>query len=264
MAAPRPLPFVLSATDQGTLIVNHLDYKATENGRIGVGAQLLDNSAYDAEEVDLATRMLTMLHGLRGPAVVAVDCGANLGVHSVSWAKHMTGWGQVLAIEAQEYIYYALAGNIVLQNCFNARALHAAVGREPGTMMMPRPDYTKAATFGSLEIRPRDGSEHIGQDVSYDPRHMVDIDVISIDQLKLPRLDWLKIDVEGMELDVLEGAKETIARCRPLMLIEYIKSSTEDLHNTLSGMGYHYLTMYLNVLAIPSEDPMAEHIKVER
>ena len=76
-----------------------------------------------------------------GDGVVAVDCGANLGVHTVEWAKHMTGWGVVLAIEAQERIYYALAGNIAINNCFNARAIHAAVSNRPGTMKMPKPNY---------------------------------------------------------------------------------------------------------------------------
>ena len=44
----------------------------------------------------------------------------------------MTGWGIVIAIEAQERIYYALAGNLALNNCFNARAIHAAVSTAPG------------------------------------------------------------------------------------------------------------------------------------
>ena len=42
------------------------------------------------------------------------------------------------AVEAQERIYYALAGNLVLQNCFNARAIWAAVGTEAGTISFPR------------------------------------------------------------------------------------------------------------------------------
>jgi hypothetical protein len=40
--------------------------------------------------------------------VVVIDCGANIGAHTIEWGKRMTGWGSVLAIEAQERIYYAL------------------------------------------------------------------------------------------------------------------------------------------------------------
>jgi FkbM family methyltransferase len=51
---------------------------------------------------------------------VAIDCGANIGTHTIEWAKKMTGWGAVIGIEAQERIFYALAGNIAINNCFNA------------------------------------------------------------------------------------------------------------------------------------------------
>ena len=74
--------------------------------------------------------MLGALHRRRqyfGDGVVLVDCGANIGVHTVECAVEMTGWGSVLAIAAQERLYYALAGNIALNNCFNARALDAPV-----------------------------------------------------------------------------------------------------------------------------------------
>ena len=47
--------------------------------------------------------------------------GANIGVHTVEWARHMYGWGNVIAIEAQERLYYSLCGNISLNNCLNVR-----------------------------------------------------------------------------------------------------------------------------------------------
>ncbi len=100
--------------------------------------------------------MLTVLDLRRkyhGDGVVAIDCGANLGVHTVEWAKHMSGWGVVLAFEAQERIYYALAGNIAINNCFNARAIHAAVTNRSGRMKMPKPNYLANSSFGSLELK---------------------------------------------------------------------------------------------------------------
>ena len=75
-----------------------------------------------------------------GDGVIAIDCGANIGVMTVEWARHMTGWGEVLAIEAQERIYDAPAGNICINNCFNARALHPAVGNTDGDIKIAQPD----------------------------------------------------------------------------------------------------------------------------
>src|SRR5579863_3487900 len=96
-----------------------------------------------------------------GDGVVMLDCGANIGVLTVEAAAEMTGWGSVLAIEAQERLFYALAGNIALNNCFNARALHAAVAAVDGTMRVPVPDYLSAGSFGSLEMRARPDNEFI-------------------------------------------------------------------------------------------------------
>jgi hypothetical protein len=74
----------------------------------------------------------------------------------------MNGWREVIAIEAQERVFYALAGNIAINNCFNARALHAAGAAGVGVMNIPSPNYLRPGSFGSLELKPRDGTEFIG------------------------------------------------------------------------------------------------------
>jgi hypothetical protein len=115
---PRKIAFVLAATDHGTLIVNRFDYHMVDaTTGYGVGYVLLDKSAYEAEEGATVMRLLMLRHQHFGDGVVAVDCGANIGVHTIEWAKGMTSWGFVLAIEAQERIFYALAGNISINNC---------------------------------------------------------------------------------------------------------------------------------------------------
>src|SRR5207253_10118188 len=129
--------------------------------------ELLDQGAYEAAEVDRIPTLLDLRRKCYGAGVLAVDCGANSGVHTVAWSKHMTGWGEVLAIEAQERIYYALAGNIALNNCFNARAINAAVAAVDGAMRVPVPDYLSFSSFGSLELRPRPENEFIGQQIDY-------------------------------------------------------------------------------------------------
>ena len=52
----------------------------------------------------------------------------------------MTGWGSIEAFEPQERIYYALAGNIAINNLFNARAIFAAVGETDGWITVPHID----------------------------------------------------------------------------------------------------------------------------
>src|ERR1700688_606070 len=169
----RKLAFVTAATDHGTFIVNRFDQMIVDgNAGYGVGLQLLENAHYDPDEVNLLLRALNLRRQCYGDGVVAIDCGANVGVHTIEWAKHMTGWGAILAIEAQERIYYALAGNIAINNCFNARAIHGAVSSQPGTMKMPTPNYLVPASFGSLELKKRENTEFTGQTIDYSESKM--------------------------------------------------------------------------------------------
>src|SRR5664279_672198 len=114
----RTLAFVLASSNHGAMIVNRFDYQLTAPGRgFGVGFQILERGCFDPQEVELAIQLLELRRIHNGDGVVAIDCGANIGVHTVEWAIAMTGWGSVVSIEAQERIYYALAGNIALNNC---------------------------------------------------------------------------------------------------------------------------------------------------
>jgi len=258
----RKIAFVLTASDHGTMIVNRFDYRmVSATTGYGVGFQILENGSYDIAEVETALRLLDLRREYHGEGVVAVDCGSNIGVHAVEWARHMTQWGMVLAIEAQERIYYALAGNLAINNCFNARALNAAVGAGTGLMRIPRPDYLSPGSFGSLELRRTDTTEFIGQPIDYEAG-MAEVRALTLDSLALPRLDLLKIDVEGMELDVLSGAATLITAQRPIMIVEQAKSDRHRLASMLDGWGYRQFAFGLNLLAVHGSDPCATRISI--
>ena len=88
--------------------------------------------------------------------------------------------------------------------------------------------------------------------------------MVSIDSLNLKRVDLIKIDVEGMEMEVLQGAAETISRCKPVLLIETIKTNFSDLQTNLENSGYtHMFGFGINVVAIHHQDPLANSIKIE-
>lgn len=257
----RKLAFVLAASDHGTMIVSRLDYRMlSPTAGFGVGFQILESGAFDPSEVSLALSVLDLRRRYFGDGVLAVDCGANIGVHTVEWAKHMTDWGSVLAVEAQERIYYALAGNIAVNNCFNAVALNAAISDAPGTLKIPRPDYLVPSSFGSLELRKAAKTEYIGQPVDYSEGNLVAVEAVSIDSLKLPRIDFIKIDIEGMEMEALKGADGSIARHRPVMLIELIKTDPEALHQWLERHGYTVFKIGINFLAVHKSDHILPHL----
>ena len=249
----RNLAFVLASSSHGTMIVNRNDYRMIDAERgYGVGFQILQTGSFDPTEVRLVLDLLALRRKHHGDGVVAIDCGANIGVHTIEWAKAMTGWGSVLSIEAQERIFYALAGNIAINNCFNALAINAAVSSESGVMQIPSPNYLVPSSFGSLELRKRSGNEFIGQHIDYE--NMVNVRKLAIDEYNLPRVDLIKIDVEGMEMEALQGAAQTVERSHPIMLIEKIKTDAVQLHQWLQSRGYLMIEAGINLVAIHSTD----------
>jgi FkbM family methyltransferase len=255
-AFTRKLSFVLAASDHGAMIVSRLDYCIESSGAgFGVGYQILEHGAYDAGEVSLAVQILYLRRQYFGDGVLAIDCGANIGVHTIEWSKRMVGWGTVLAIEAQERVHYALAGNIALNNCFNASALNAAVTDTPGILMVPQPDYLTSASFGSLELRQSPNNEFIGQQINYADESLRPVQAITIDSLKLPRIDFMKIDIEGMEMEALLGAAHSISHSKPALLIEATKTDIKKLQEWLAAREYRVYPLGINILAVHSTDP---------
>lgn len=246
---------MLLSTEHGALIINRLDYQP------GVSNQIFDAGMHEPFEVNCILDLLEMRRKHYGNGVFAIDCGANIGVHTIEWSKLMTDWGWVLAIEAQERIYYALAGNVALNNCFNVQAIRAAVGNLDGVLKIPKLDHFQPARHGSLELKERPGTEFVGQKVNYDPAAMVPTPALRLDSLQLSRIDLIKIDVEGMEFETLQGAETILKTHKPILIIEIIKSDTGKLTAFLQGLGYSiYQLGRLDVLAVHQTDKAAAEI----
>ena len=245
---------ILISTDHGTMIVNRFDYRMTDEIRgIGVGWQLMNSGQYDMKEVGFLKFLLERRLKDHGDGVVAIDCGANIGVHTIEWAKLLHKRGKVIALEAQEQVYYALCGNVALNNCFNVKALNCASGDENKIINIPTPDYFQPSSFGSLEIKQSDKSENIGQTLE----EFSEVQQISVDSLALERLDLLKIDVEGMEFETLAGAETTISQHKPLLLIEAIKIDGEKMRHLLENWSYDVYPLDGNFFAVHRTDQMA-------
>ena len=125
-----------------------------------------------------------------------------------------------------------------------------------GTIGVPILNYDRPASFGSLELRASKSNEDIGQPVDYASSKTQKTPLVSLDSQSFKRVDFIKIDVEGMELEVLTGAKKILRKSRPVMLIEQIKADTNQLEQFLTNAGYHYYPVGLNLLAVHQTDQM--------
>jgi FkbM family methyltransferase len=256
----RPTAFVIASTNHGTMIVNRNDRNELGHGAYGIGYQLLEHSCHEQEENELVGRLLLMRRHDYGDGVVLLDCGANIGTHTVEWSRLMQGWGNVAAFEAQERVFYALCGNITINNCFNARSIWAAIGERSGEIEVPELDPFTPSSFGSLELRRNGSNEYIGQEA--DNTRKTKVRMVSIDDLDPTRLDFIKLDVEGMEMECLKGAEKSLRRHRPQMMIERIKSKGDEIPSFLEPLGYRFFHMRMDTICIHESDPSLGRVKI--
>ena len=124
------------------------------------------------------------------------------------------------------------------------------------------PNYSVAASFGSLELKKRDGNEFIGQEIDYSEHKMADVPTVSLDSLNLTRVDLIKIDIEGMEMEALAGAAHCIRTMHPILLIETIKSDKNAIAGWLNNLDYTIIEVGINFFAIHTADKCLAHIKI--
>jgi FkbM family methyltransferase len=198
------------------------------------------NDAFIGRSLDLYGEWcddeLHVLGQIIKPGDVVVDAGANIGTHTVAFAKSVGPEGLVVAFEPQRLVYQSLCGNVALNGLTNVTSLLAAVGAARGRIFFPTLDPRATQNFGAV----RGSSEPAGEAA----------DVIPIDDLGLKRCALIKVDVEGMEASVVEGARETIARCRPALFLENdtVERSREVL-TAVESIGYKafwHIASYFN------------------
>lgn len=155
---------------------------------------------------------------------VVVDAGANIGAIAVPLAQAVGPRGKVLAFEPQRLVFQMLCANAVLNGLTNVHAVSSALGAQLGKLYLTTPNYEREGNFGAVSLG-RDG--------------LSGAEVHTVDLVDLDRLDLMKVDVEGMEADVLRGAEKTIARCRPLLYVENDRpQKSEELVELLRSMNY--------------------------
>lgn len=133
---------------------------------------------------------------------IMLDIGAHIGTHTVTMA-HLAGpTGRVLAFEPQPKIFRELFYNMHLNGVNNVDFFWAGVGDHEG----------------DIELSPFTMFNEGGTGLYGGTGKFVDL--ITIDSLNLENVSLIKMDVEGQEDQVLAGARETILRCKPVILIE--------------------------------------------
>lgn len=147
-----------------------------------------------------------------------IQAGGHVGV----WPLHLSQYfAEVYTFEPDPPVYEALRKNC--ETTANIVCYPAALGDTCRTGVLSYYS-TRTAVSTMAEIKDQ-GDLH------------ATVDIVTIDSLKLD-VAAIVLDIEGFEPWALKGARDTIARCRPLIMCEMLARSTDAINETLAGMGY--------------------------
>jgi FkbM family methyltransferase len=188
-----------------------------------------------------AEHELSFVRPFISAGATVVDVGANIGTHTLPFSRWVEN-GRVIAIEAQPAVCQILKLNCRQNGYVNVRVVNAICGEKRDHVEF-RPDYSRDENIGGISFA----------DARSDTRPAVkrwldrlrtsaitSIPVVPLDNLCRGQMtSFIKLDIEGMELDALRGGRKLITRCHPIICFE--QNSTARLSETydyLTGLGY--------------------------
>jgi len=138
---------------------------------------------------------------------IVVDVGAHIGLYSIISSKRVGPKGKVVAIEADPSNFEILSRNLGLNNLTNVKALNCIAYSIEAQMALA--DYDTILS---------------GKNQKYpSTEKTVDVQVNTLDNLLqrngIKQVNWIKIDVEGAELDVLKGAHNTLSNSKDVSIL---------------------------------------------
>ena len=224
-----------SLTVSETCTLTHGDYGVflTLSKDNVVGASIANVGAWASHDLETMSQFIK-------PGMTVVDVGANVGHHTVAFAKMVGNAGRVIAYEPQCEMFRLLAANCVMNGCRNVDIHQTCVGEAAGEVRLFPISYEETNNFGGLGIDPQSIDGRTGQG------ELCRID--SLDSLLagsgVSSCDFIKIDVQAFELFVLRGALKTIAVSKPPLFLEIAPFPMKPLYDyravyeLLWSMGY--------------------------
>jgi FkbM family methyltransferase len=182
----------------------------------------------ESGRLDHDQNMLPLVGKYISPGDVIIDIGAYVGDHTIYYSKKVGSRGKVLAFEPNPEAFECLKHNMKAYE--NTECYNLAIGEKVGKIAIDNSCVNK-------------GMAHI--------KEGNDIDVITLDLVSVSKLNLIKIDCEGFEIEVLKGAKKTIEYFKPVLLIE-INDATlnrygkdrKEIFDILNSYGYTYSNIY--------------------
>ena len=157
---------------------------------------------------------------------VIIDVGAHIGTYTIPLALQTGDNGKVIALEPNDKNADILEKNISINKLSNVILVRKAAAKQVGMLNL------------RLTSDPMLSMINSGTDIDTTSVKTTDLDSL-IDNLSIVKVNWLKIDAEGFELEVLEGAKKILKRFSPNIIIETRLENQERMKKILGEYGYY-------------------------
>lgn len=193
------------------------------------------------------------------PGMTVIDVGANAGVYTFSAAEQVGPSGRVLAVEPFVGCVQCLAETRRINQLDWVTVCAGAASDRPGTASL--------AVQGSSEL-----NEIVTDDVAKHQENVQTVECFTLDSLVekygLTQVDWLKIDAEGHEMQVLKGSNRILHEFQPSILYENIAGTSSNntlVANYLMGRGYklfRYQTLLNNLLPVENISQLQNSLNI--
>jgi FkbM family methyltransferase len=197
----------------------------------------IDFSIFLLGGFELAT--LRMYGSILRPGDIVLDIGANIGAHTLPFARLVGKDGRVYAFEPTQYAFEKLKRNVNANPSISSsiELVHAMLVSDDRNSIVP-------AIYSSWPLRKEDGlhKQHRGKLMSTSDAAAMTLDEF-VDRKGIDRIDFVKLDVDGNEAGVLAGAANTLRRFRPRVLMEWAPYLFEGNSAIMGQMLSHFINL---------------------
>lgn len=232
------LPNILHEDGFNHLVQGRYGYVLSNRNDFVVGLSIRAYGEYFEEEVNVFRSFIQPGHHV-------ADIGANIGTHTLAMARLVGTQGWVYAFEAQRTIFQTLCANMAVNSLPNVDCEHLAIDERSGSILVEESDCSAPNNFGGLSL----GSSQANRSVR----------CVSLDEyFHGRRLDFAKLDVEGMEEACLRGGKKILRANKTILYVENDRvDKSASLLECLLTLGYE---VYWHLPAFFNPDNYAKAI----
>lgn len=222
------------------IVVNNCQIEILPNDE-GISTELLIHGIHEP-----LTTYLIMNHVK--PSMTVLDIGSNIGYYATLESKLVTNTGNVISIEPSPINFRILEKNLELQKMENYQTFNLAIGDKNGEI-----EFLISEKSNWSKIREKNYVLRKNEKIIRVPVKTLDT---FCEENLIKYVDLIRMDVEGYEKNIISGAKETLKKFKPMLMIEVHKmylgrQKTQEFLKELSELGYEIKYFYPRIFDSP-------------